>query len=242
MSIVGVNRGPFAWSTSKVIMRRSSVVCWDVNGYYRALGIAYPFVHATQREIREAYLALDGPNSYWLTLIFTTFLDPAEKARYDALPLGEKYPDPETVYDEKIASLTRGDTVAVEAEVIDGRIVYHVPEGYEHISGHAPGSLDNERARGKDGHTVPAKDPYYPYTILLWDIAHFDSLVLETWQRLLLQAAQESLYRPDQIGLGVTEGKGGWVTGTSLGVPTIFVDRWSPPSPSVAREMIAALA
>jgi len=242
VSIVGVNRGPFAWSTSQTIMRRSSTLCWDVNGYYRSLGIGYPFVHVTVKEIREAYLALDGPNDARLTQAFTTFLDPAAKAVYDAMPLGQRYPDPYVLLEEKLASLDRGDTVPVTAKVVDGHIVYDIPEGYEMISGHAPGSLDNGRPTSKDDHHVSAKDPYYPYTVLLWDVAHFDSLVLEMWQKYLLAAAQEALYRPDRIGMGVTEGKGGWVTGTSRGIPTVFVDRWSPPSMSVAREMIQLLA
>lgn len=237
--IVGVNRGPFAWSTDQTIMRRPSVICWDVNGYYRDLGIAPPYVHATSREIREAYLAKDGPNSARLTQAFTVFLNPAEKAFYDALPLGQKYPDPDVLLEEKLASLDKGEGVVVEATVVDGNVVYEVPEGYEVDPRHAPGSLDNGTSSSKDGGRS-AKDTYYPYTILLWDTPTFDSRVLERWQTLLCSAAREALHTPGQIGLGVTEGKGGWVIGTSLGTTVIFVDRWDPPSLSVAREMIAA--
>lgn len=222
-------------------MRRASVVCWDVNGYYRSLGIGPPFVHATQRQIREAYLARDGQNDPRMTWAFKTFLNARDKAVYDAMPLGRLYPDPDVLYAEKVRSIESGDTIAVTASVVDGEIVYDVPEGYEMVT--TTDSLDSEPPKGQDGSRGPAKDPqHYPYTVLLADVDTYDGLVLARWQELLLQAAQDEPGAPDRIGLGVTQGKGGWIVGSTMGIPVAVLDRWTYPTLSAARVIIAEMA
>lgn len=66
------------------------LVCWDVNGYYRALGVHFL---ATRKELRQAYMAVNGQNSEYLTFVLTKLLDPEVRRVYDLLPLGSLYMD-----------------------------------------------------------------------------------------------------------------------------------------------------
>lgn len=65
-------------------------VIWDVNGYYRELGVG---VRATRKDLRLAYQAKDGQSSARLTYIFHQLLDPAVRLAYDCQPLGELFMD-----------------------------------------------------------------------------------------------------------------------------------------------------
>ncbi|MFJ4902826.1 hypothetical protein [Streptomyces sp. NPDC088727] len=78
-------------STSTALMSvRAAVVCSDVNGYYRALGV---HSDATRRQLMDAYVARDGQSDARLTYIFKQLLNPHTRALYDAAPLGQPFPD-----------------------------------------------------------------------------------------------------------------------------------------------------
>lgn len=63
---------------------------WDVNGYYRELGV---LTAATRKQLRLAYVAKDGPNDERLTYVFKQLLDPEIRFAYDCTPLGELFMD-----------------------------------------------------------------------------------------------------------------------------------------------------
>jgi hypothetical protein len=63
---------------------------WDVNGYYRELGVP---TNASKAEIRRAYLALNGHASDRLTYIVKQLLDPEIRREYDLTPSGQKFYD-----------------------------------------------------------------------------------------------------------------------------------------------------
>lgn len=65
-------------------------VCWDVNGYYRELGV---FWRANRRQLMEAYRDADGPNSERLTYIFRQLLQPKIRKEYDLMPPGSIFLD-----------------------------------------------------------------------------------------------------------------------------------------------------
>lgn len=65
---------------------------WDVNRYYRDLGIDWPF-KPTKKELRLAYQACDGSDDERLTYCFKQLLQPDIRAEYDAMPLGSRYDD-----------------------------------------------------------------------------------------------------------------------------------------------------
>jgi hypothetical protein len=65
-------------------------VIWDVNGYYRELGVG---VRANRKQLRIAYQAKDGQSSARLTYVFRQLLQPDVRFAYDCTPLGELFMD-----------------------------------------------------------------------------------------------------------------------------------------------------
>ena len=86
-----VGFGPAEFSTSLALEHFPSII-WDVNGYYRDLGV-HP--KASRKELRQAYQALDGHSSNRLTMIMNILLDPKRRLLYDLAPFGSMYVDPE---------------------------------------------------------------------------------------------------------------------------------------------------
>ncbi len=76
-------------SSSKSLERYPSV-CWDVNGYYRELGVSW---RATRRQLMEAYRDSGGPNSDRLTYVFRQLLQSSIRREYDAMPPGSVFLD-----------------------------------------------------------------------------------------------------------------------------------------------------
>lgn len=65
---------------------------WDVNHYYRSLGIEAPY-RPTKKELRLGYQSVDGPDDERLTYYFKQLLDPKIRQAYDWMPLGSRYQD-----------------------------------------------------------------------------------------------------------------------------------------------------
>ena len=81
--------GPAVFSTATALVPDPQV-CFDVNGYYRELGVHW---RAGKAELRRAYLARDGQCSERLTYVLAMLLDPAIRRRYDRTPLGALFLD-----------------------------------------------------------------------------------------------------------------------------------------------------
>lgn len=84
-----VGNGPDEFSSVTWLAIRPQI-SFDVNGYYRALGVHW---QATRGELREAYLAKNGPESAYLTYVFRQLLDPEVRRQYDLMPMGEIFRD-----------------------------------------------------------------------------------------------------------------------------------------------------
>lgn len=65
-------------------------ICWDVNGYYRELGVHWK---ATRKELRRAYAERNGQDSIRLTYVLLQLLDPEVRREYDRTPLGGQFLD-----------------------------------------------------------------------------------------------------------------------------------------------------
>jgi hypothetical protein len=95
-------------------------VIWDVNGYYRALGIPFPHRPVTRRTLGAAHRAAGGLDDRWKTYCLNQLLDAAVRQVYDWMPLGEPYMD--SYWDEwlhKQAKIELGRRIAageIEAE------------------------------------------------------------------------------------------------------------------------------
>jgi len=170
------------FSTSGALLLRRPHI-WDVNGYYRALGVD---PYSTKAQLRAAYMALGGPESTRLTYILKQLLQDDVRAAYDATPLGSIF------FDEVIAEAVRrqvtqetaerrlsGDTLAFE----------ETDEQVEmaHLLGKSFRLLDRETRSEEDGSGSQTwawyewKITSEPYSIRL----------VERWRNLLLTIAQD---------------------------------------------------
>jgi hypothetical protein len=69
-------------------------LCWDVNGFYRRLGVP---TDATKSQIRQAYLDLDGSSSSALTKAVEVLTSKKTRPLYDSMPFGWFWPDDEAL-------------------------------------------------------------------------------------------------------------------------------------------------
>lgn len=84
-----VGNGPPEASSSTELSVLPGIV-WDVNGYYRELGV---LTNASRKQLRLAYVAKNGPNDERLTYCFKQLLDSGIRFAYDCTPLGELFMD-----------------------------------------------------------------------------------------------------------------------------------------------------
>lgn len=68
-------------------------VIWDVNGYYRAIGVPFPHRPVSKRSLVTAHRAAGGLDERWKTYALQQLLDPVTRADYDSTPLGQPYLD-----------------------------------------------------------------------------------------------------------------------------------------------------
>lgn len=89
--------GPLVASSSRALARRPLII-WDVNCYYRDLGIRFPY-RPTRSEIRQAWFAKDPgarygrPRNARLIFVFRQLLDDRVRDAYDNCPHGEVFLD-----------------------------------------------------------------------------------------------------------------------------------------------------
>lgn len=171
------------FSTSGALLLRRPHV-FDVNGYYRALGVD---PYATRKQIREAYTARGGPTSTRLTYILKQLLQDDVRAAYDATPLGSIF------FDDVIAEAVRS---RVTQETADRRLAGDIVADVEfteeevdmaHLMGRAFSLIDKESRRGEDdlGHQQWA---WYEWKITTDPISLG---LVARWRNLLVAVAQD---------------------------------------------------
>lgn len=85
-----VGRGPVEASTCVALEGPLPLHIWDVNGYYRDLGV-HP--RATRKELMRAYQAHGNNPSARVTYVFKQLLETSIRRAYDLMPLGEQFID-----------------------------------------------------------------------------------------------------------------------------------------------------
>jgi hypothetical protein len=187
--------GPDRWSASTELAV-PIVFVWDVNGYYAALGVD---PKASRKELREAYQALDGQASAYLTYVFKQLLDPEVRAAYDRSPLGCPYMDEYQENDLKRraaqeAGRRSGKGKTTTPKTVLGEWGYTLDDSEERVD--TVSSDREDRSRKAE----PLRYSYYG-----WRTSSFlpDTEQLQEWQRLLTAAAALLRVAP-QISFGVT--------------------------------------
>lgn len=171
-----VGTGPATFSTSLEIARRYPPIVWDVNGYYRELGVR---PDATKTQIKWAYRKKRGWRSPRLTYIMKQLLNPSIRAAYDSTPLGEVFWDAyveeamRQAAQKRISEL-RGQGRNVEADSI--------AEEWD-----SPFSdPDDKGGEGFDKPSLHDHDhPSWPWAYYLWQTGCQDTERLRGWQEAL---------------------------------------------------------
>lgn len=229
--------GPDRWSTSTALVPVEPV-CYDVNGYYRELGVDW---RASRKELREAYVAKNGQESPRLTYIFKQLLDPVVREAYDKTPQGEVFLDDYTeadlsrrAHEEAGKRALLGLEDSVEDVLADwGYVVLDREE------------VDNVRAVRQD-RPQRTRRSEWNYSYYAWKTEDFvqDEARLQEWQKLLSKAAAQAGRSPD-VSIGLTSltllSDHRFIIETVGGKPVIFFSTEDEPAMEVAEHALSEI-
>jgi len=184
-------------SSSKALATTGTQFSYDVNGYYRELGVYW---RASKAELMRAYQEADGPNDPRLTYIFKQLLNKETRERYDATPLGQVFLD-EYVEDmlkeraiREAARRTREGEAYVSPEDVLAQWGFDLQESdvaADLIEGGEADDQDRDALRSQDTASQVEYLGKWSYGFYLWRSTCMDSDRLERWQKLLVDALAE---------------------------------------------------
>lgn len=234
--------GPAECSSCRALSVLPDVI-WDVNGYYRQLGV-HP--RATRRELRVAYQARDGQNSTRLTYIMGQLLNPKTRFAYDCTPLGEVFTDAyvldainRKIKDEMSVRMARLAEEGVDIDSLDQRTLHDDVAhdlGFE-VEWDTPDEVIDEGVqRGQDDTDSPAK---FEFSYYLWGTrSRGDGSLdrLAQWQHHLIGAlAREGISIRFAVGLHGRPHR--WVE-AQIGYRTVFLlNEAEEPTPEMAADV-----
>lgn len=190
-----IGTGPLCASTRRDAVSASPLFAWDPNRYYRSLGIAWPYVTATRRDITRGFQTVGGEDDHWLMYCLKQLLNPEVRAAYDATPLGKEFYDDVFVQQRMRHSAANeaqkrsmeGDYTTVD-EVLDERgFARLTPEEEAEIARQR--ALDATTSSGRDS-TVGGP---WLYAYYLWRTTFQDTDLLAQWQEALIREADRSI-------------------------------------------------
>lgn len=205
--------GPCEMSTDTAMVPMTALSIWDVNGYYRSIGIAWPY-RPTRKQMRESYRDTGGSNDAYATYAFKRLLDPEFRRRYDRRKLGDPMDDDYRIAD----AMEMLSDVAAKLSKNGRPVTYHELLGEDLVERMAKAAEDErrdldakreEREAGQDFERPEAEAPFiWPYAYFLWDSRKYDDVTLSDWQRMLHQSCiREGLSLRIAVGyLGPTSG------------------------------------
>lgn len=174
-----VGGGVVTVSSSKELETYPSL-CWDVNGYYRELGVHWK---ATRRQLMEAYRDSGGPQSERLTYIFRQLLQPDIRKEYDLMPPGSVFLD-EYVQQEifrnakqEAARRTQGGVLTSPERVLEDW-------GFS-LATDEPDELDTSGDLWEDLPELEEEEGW-PYSYYQLGTACQDTETMVYWQQLLI--------------------------------------------------------
>lgn len=178
--------GPLFCSTSTALIPHPAVI-WDVNRYYRMLGIGFPY-RVSGREIQRAATEAkvwDNPRAtYGLKVLLGKFGD-WERFSYDSHFLGEEYIDP--FVGEQYKALAHDASAKLAAEGIQMS-----PEEIAEELGF--GAFDDKKAlelrkAAAEARLSEVSGSPFPWSFVLQgQVAHVDLDALSVWQTELITA------------------------------------------------------
>lgn len=158
-------------------------VCWDVNGYYAALGVPWTAPRAT---LKRAYLALKGSTSRYLTYVLSQLLNAEKRRAYDRMPLGSVFLDDRYVQ-ERLTRAASREAVRRRASGSEQTAEEVLSEwGYNYKDASHQGSFDNEPEIGQ-AEDQPEDEQPWGFGYYRWRTADLNEDRLRRWQQLLIQ-------------------------------------------------------
>jgi hypothetical protein len=162
---------------------------YDVNGYYRALGIGWPF-RPTKRQLMEAYrdLNVEADAYEFATYAFKRLINPEFRARYDERPDGAPMDDK-----YRWAELKRK---AADWASDESRRTGRVISAADFVPADIRAKMEADVRREHEGDVPPSKAQLrkvagWGFGYYIWDAFRRDEVVLQRWQRVLLEACWE---------------------------------------------------
>ena len=148
---------------------------WDVNKYYRSLGIESPY-KPTKKELRLGYQSVNGQDSERLTYYFKQLLDPDIRKAYDWMPLGSRFQD-KYVIEEGMRKLSKK---ASEVSGETGKMVT-IEDLIE----------DFEKGRPTKPKEIQSEYLNWEWSFYLCNSRKYNVEALAEWQQLLVSAFAE---------------------------------------------------
>lgn len=158
---------------------------WDVNSYYRAHGVRWPYL-VSKRELRLAHLER-GLGDPWMTHALKVLSNPVTRRAYDATPLGEVYlADPwvQDLLKAKAAAKAGRESARTGEVVTPADVLADAGLEFGESAAQDPGSTPDSTGP-EAGSTVasPWRWAYYQYRS-----SCDDSDRLGRWQEMLVKA------------------------------------------------------
>lgn len=185
-------------STSTALAITPEVI-WDVNGYYRELGIPFPYRGITKSRLRLAYLASGAADDARKAYCFNQLADPGVRAEYNEAPLGEPY------LDDYWESMMRAKAKKEVADrIARGEVTVEKAEEEELVNERLQEwglKLEDETIpeKAQEAEATPARKApstaHIRWSFYLWRCS-YDAIMevrdrLDTWRTLLVEAFRE---------------------------------------------------
>lgn len=203
---------------------------WDVNGYYRQLGVSS---YATREELRKAYRRKKGWRSPRLTYILKQLLDLDIRAAYDSTPLGDVFWDRYVEDDVRRQAHKEASRLRREGRIRESEILgkYDSPYSEGDFEFDFDAALSEELGGRRRDRYI---EPPWPWSYYRWQTTCADTARLERWQAALVEALGG---RPHEIAVGYVGGIDLSCTVQRVGFRVVaFLGDWAQPSKDRAEQ------
>lgn len=252
--LVGGHTSPGCFSTSRQVGPPRAPFAWDTNGWYRSIGIPFPYTDASVAALSRSYIATGGQANARATYCLKRLLHRQTRDDYDRQPLGTLFMDDEMVQ-ARIRELARQEMLrrrmAGEEGVTPERVMSEM--GYDFLpeESDTASPFDTASTGRQDRRSQRLQDKApWGYGYWMWRRTRWVGRVVESdierrmadWQILLVaEAAARGMTLT--IGVGVVGGSASTLAVRPNGDhPVVFLPQDAEPNASTAAEAVTLLS